>query len=152
MSIIPKGRYIQILKNLPILCVDVIVLNEKGEYLLVKRANEPKKGRWWVVGGRVLKGESLEQAVIRKVKEEAGRRVKDIQPVGYFELIDGVNPFGPLFKYHTTSVVFTAAIDGKGPIKLDAQSSQFKFSKKLPQDFKVKAFKADHDKKVRQQE
>lgn len=63
MSMIPKKTYIQILKSLPILCVDIIARNAKGEYLLVKRANEPKKYRWWIVGGRVFKGESLEQAV-----------------------------------------------------------------------------------------
>ena len=141
MSRIPKKRYIQTLKSLPILCVDIIARNTKGEYLLVKRANEPKKGRWWIVGGRAFKGESLEQAVIRKVKEETGKRIKDIRPVGYFELIDSINPFGMSFKYHAVSIVFTALIEGAGPVKLDAQSSHFKFSKKLPRDFKVKTFK-----------
>ena len=141
MSMIPKKRYIQILKDLPIFCVDIIVQNTKGEYLLIKRANQPKKGRWWVIGGRMLKGESLEQAAARKVREETGKRIKDINPIGYFELIEGVNPFGRAFKYHGISVVFTASMTGKEPIKLDAQSSHFKFSERLPHDFKVKTFK-----------
>lgn len=143
MSLIPKKQYTQILENLPILCVDIIVQNTKGEYLLVKRANEPKKGRWWVIGGRVFKGESLEKAVVRKAREETGKRIRDIRPIGYFELIDGVNPFGLSFKYHTVSVVFAAVIiDDIEPIKLDNQSSEFKFSKKLPKDFKVRVFRA----------
>lgn len=140
MSFVPKEQYIQILKNLPILCVDIIVQNKKGEYLLVKRANKPKKGRWWVIGGRVFKTESLEQAARRKVRQETGQRVKNMRAIGYFELINGANPFGLSFKYHSISVVFTAVIDDLESVKLDAQSSEFKFSKKLPKDFKVMYF------------
>lgn len=142
MSVIPKKRYIRILKDLPVLCVDVLARNSKGEYLLVKRTNEPKKGRWWIIGGRVHKGEPMERAAARKVREETGKRIKDIRPVGYFELVDGADPFGLSFKYHTASIVYTAVICGSGPVKLDAQSSQFKFSKKLPRDFKVRLFKS----------
>lgn len=140
MSLIPKKQYVKILENLPILCVDIIVRDKKGNYLLVKRVNEPKKGRWWVIGGRVLKGESLEKAAERKVKEETGKRIRDIRPIGYFELIAGVNPFGLSFKYHTVSVVVTAVIDGLDPVKLDSQSSEFRFLSKLPKDFKVRRF------------
>lgn len=43
MSLIPADEYARIIEVLPILCVDVIVQNSKGEYLLVKRANEPLK-------------------------------------------------------------------------------------------------------------
>lgn len=138
MSLIPKNQYIQILKNLPILCVDVIVRNTKGEYLLVKRVNEPKKGKWWVIGGRVLKGESLAQAAKRKVKEETGQRIRYVDPIGYFELIYGANPFGLSFKYHSISVVFTTVIEGMDPVRLDRQSSDFRFSKKLPEGFKIR--------------
>lgn len=140
MSLIAKEQYIKIQENLPILCVDIAVQNNKGEYLLIKRANQPKKGHWWVIGGRLLKGESLERAAARKVKEETGQRVKNIQPIGYYELINGMNPFGLNFKYHTVSVVFNAVIDGLDPVKLDNQSSKFKFSRKLPDDFKVRNF------------
>ena len=59
---IPAEQYKEIIKVLPILCVDIVIKNNRGEYLLVKRAHEPLKGRWWVVGGRVHKGESIEQA------------------------------------------------------------------------------------------
>ena len=69
---IPKDKYAEIMKALPILCVDIIIKNTSNEYLLIKRAYEPLKGVWWVAGGRVLKGETLEQAAKRKVKEEIG--------------------------------------------------------------------------------
>lgn len=140
MKLIPTNQYKDILNVLPILCVDIVARNSSGEYLLIKRKNEPKKGRWWVIGGRVLKGETLEQAVIRKVKEETGIKVKKMKPIGYFELVTGVNPFGLKFKYHTVSVVFEIDFNCKQPIVLDAQSSEFKYSKKLPVDFSIKSF------------
>ena len=41
------------LLNLPILCVDLIIQNSEGEFLLVKRDNHPIKGYDWVPGGRM---------------------------------------------------------------------------------------------------
>lgn len=140
MKMIPTDKYKYILDVLPILCVDIVARNSRGEYLLIKRANEPKKGRWWVIGGRVLKGETIGQAVIRKVKEETGVKVKKMKPIGYFELVAGINPFGLKSKYHTVSVVFEININDKQSIVLDVQSTEFKYAKKLPADFPVKSF------------
>ncbi len=142
MSQIPLDKYAKIIKVLPILCVDVLVQNARGEYLLIKRVNEPKAGKWWVIGGRVFKGETFEEAAIRKVREEVGLQVKSIRPIGYFELVNGTNPFRLPFKYHSVSVVFTTVIDGRQPINLDNQSAKFKFVKKLPVDFYVRPFEA----------
>ena len=140
MSLIPLNKYSKILEDLPIYCVDIIIKNDKEEYLLIKRNNEPKKGEWWVVGGRVLKGETAKEAAIRKVKQETDLQVRKIEPVGYFELVNGENPFGLPFKYHTISVVFMAIADDYQKINLDAQSTDFKFSKELPKDFNIQAF------------
>lgn len=142
MNLIPVEEYREILEVLPILCVDIIAQNSRGEYLLIKRANEPKKDVWWVIGGRVLKGETLEQAAKRKVKEETNLDITDLRPVGYFELVHGENPLGLSFEYHTVSVVFSGVIDETQPIRLDKQSLGHKFSKDLPVDFYVKDFKS----------
>ena len=65
---IPKEFYKEILKVIPIVCVDIVICNSKGLYLLVKRKNEPLKGWWWVVGGRVLHGETAKEAAARKIR------------------------------------------------------------------------------------
>ena len=91
---IPSEQYSQIIEVLPILCVDVIVMNTRGEYLLIRRANQPMKGQWWVIGGRLLKGETLEQAVISKVLEETSLQVEAVHPIGYYEAVSQENPFG----------------------------------------------------------
>lgn len=140
MCFILEDKYEQIMEVLPILCVDMLLHNSKGEYLLVKRANEPLKGQWWVIGGRVLKGETLRQAAIRKVKEETGLVVDSVKPIGYFEDISHANRFGSLTPSHSVSVVFSAFIDDSQKIKLDSQSSDWKYSLEMPKDFVVKSW------------
>lgn len=140
MRDIPFQDYKKIVEVLPVLCVDVVVRNKKGKYLLIKRANEPLNGRWWVIGGRVFKGETLEQAAIRKVAEETGLKVNAVKPVGYFEGIFKRNPFGAAGILHGVSVVFLALIDMTVNLKLDSQSSNWKYAWKLPEGFNVKSF------------
>ena len=78
MTLIPEDIYRSFVDAMPVLCVDCIIVNEKGQYLLLKRMGEPLKGEWWTPGGRVLKGEKLENAVRRKIGEELGIQLKNL--------------------------------------------------------------------------
>ena len=62
--------------NRPIVGVGAIIVHE-GKILLEKRKSAPGKGKWSVPGGLVELGESIEQAVIREVKEETGLEVEE---------------------------------------------------------------------------
>jgi ADP-ribose pyrophosphatase YjhB (NUDIX family) len=53
-------------------CVGGIVHDAAGRLLLIKRANEPGRGRWSVPGGRVEPGETDKEAVVREIFEETG--------------------------------------------------------------------------------
>ncbi len=53
----------------PLVGVGAVII-ENGKILLVKRANEPNKGKWSVPGGLVRTGESLVEALKRELKEE----------------------------------------------------------------------------------
>jgi ADP-ribose pyrophosphatase YjhB (NUDIX family) len=131
--LIPEAQYQGIIRILPILCVDVVITTPQGRYLLVKRSQPPLLGEWWVVGGRVLHGESMEAAVHRKSREEAGISVCSIKFIGYYEDLYKMG-----FPYHTVSVVFTAEMLGDCEIKLDKTSSEWKFSDELPARLKIK--------------
>ena len=50
--------------------VGAVVLRRDGRVLLVRRAHAPLAGEWTLVGGHVEPGESLEDAVVREVREE----------------------------------------------------------------------------------
>jgi len=53
----------------PVVGVGAVIIKE-GEIALIKRGNEPSKGKWTIPGGLVELAESPEQAVIRETKEE----------------------------------------------------------------------------------
>ena len=68
---IPDNLYNQITKWLPIVSVEAVIVMDES-LLLLKRTNQPALGQWWFPGGRIKKGESLEEALHREVKEETG--------------------------------------------------------------------------------
>jgi ADP-ribose pyrophosphatase YjhB (NUDIX family) len=45
-------------------------MDEEDRVLLLKRKNEPAKGKWWFPGGRVYRGETRKEAAQRKLREE----------------------------------------------------------------------------------
>jgi colanic acid biosynthesis protein WcaH len=64
------NEFIQLIKNAPLIAIDLIVKNNKGEILLGLRKNSPAKSRWFVPGGRIRKGEKLDDAFRRITKNE----------------------------------------------------------------------------------
>ncbi len=52
--------------------------------LLIKRRTIPFKGYWALPGGRVEAGETVEQTVVREVKEETGLDVEIIRKIGEY--------------------------------------------------------------------
>jgi len=57
------------------------VFNERGEILLQKRADN---GFWSLPGGGVEPGESVQQGVLREVREETGLHVRVVRLVGVY--------------------------------------------------------------------
>lgn len=63
-----------VVRSTPLISLDLIVENEKGEFLVGKRTNRPAQGYWFVPGGRVQKEETLEHAFGRLTLAELGQR------------------------------------------------------------------------------
>ncbi|MBW4596900.1 MAG: NAD(+) diphosphatase [Brasilonema angustatum HA4187-MV1] len=70
------------LVNYPRLSPAIIVLVSRGEELLLARAPRFPPGMYSVLAGFVEPGESLEETVVREVREEVGIEVKDIRYFG----------------------------------------------------------------------
>jgi len=70
------------LLHFPRLAPAIIVLVERGNELLLARSRHFMPGMYSVLAGFVEPGESLEEAVVREVKEEVGVEIKNIKYFG----------------------------------------------------------------------
>lgn len=103
----------------------VILENEKGEILLVKRKGDPKKGYYDVPGGFIDAYETLETSVKREIKEELGLEIEMTQIIdGYSDtyLFDGI-------EYPTLNIMVAAKIISGEPTPSDDIDGYQYFSK-----------------------
>jgi len=70
----------------PYLAVSAAVFRD-GRVLIVRRARPPAHGFYTLPGGGVELGETLEQAIIREVREETGLEIAPLALVGFREAI-----------------------------------------------------------------
>ena len=87
----------------PKLTVDGAVFKD-GRILLIKRKNEPFKGKWALPGGFVEYNEKTEDAAVREVFEETGLKTKIKNLVGVYS-DPNRDPRG-----HTVTVVYLMEI------------------------------------------
>lgn len=67
--------FASVVRFTPLIAIDLIVENTRGEFLLGQRTNRPARGYWFVPGGRVQKDESWEIAFARLTQTELGLRL-----------------------------------------------------------------------------
>jgi 8-oxo-dGTP diphosphatase len=70
----------------PYLAVSAAIFRN-GRVLIVRRGRAPAKGLYTLPGGGVELGETLEQAVIREVREETALDIEPVGLVGFREAI-----------------------------------------------------------------
>jgi ADP-ribose pyrophosphatase YjhB (NUDIX family) len=88
----------------------VIVLNERGQYLMLKRLSNHAYGTYCVPGGWIEFGEEFAEAGAREVMEETGCRVRDIEVVGVSNHIRRDE------RHHSVTVMMAAIIaEGEEP-------------------------------------
>lgn len=96
----------------PALTTDAAVFRQEGgalQVLLIRRGNEPFRGRWALPGGFVDVGERLEDAARRELEEETGLTGVALQQLGAF----GDPDRDP--REHTVSVVYYGVLAGAAP-------------------------------------
>jgi len=100
-------------------CVGALVVNQEGKVLLVK--THKWNGMYCVVGGHVEVGETMEQALIREVKEETGLDVFDPHFLAMQEVIFPKNFYK---KKHYIFWDFSVTSKG-GDVKLNEEAEEF---------------------------
>jgi len=131
MSEMPLEQYKEFHRLMPILCVDVVLV-QNNSFLLLKRKNAPVRGEWWFPGGRVLRDELLADAAKRKIREETG--LESEEPI-MLEVDETLFPDGPFgWSTHTVNIVFRANTV-KGEVKIDNQSEEFQWFEKIDESW-----------------
>ena len=108
----------------PMLAVDIIIKAKEG-VVLVKRKNEPFKGKWALPGGFVEYGERVEDAAVREAAEETGLEVKLKRLVGVYSE-PGRDPRG-----HVVSICYLAEPVG-GRLRAASDATRVKVFKRVP--------------------
>lgn len=135
-NLIPARLYKKIVELVPIVCVDVILMY-KGKCVLVKRADEPLKNHWWIIGGRAYKGEPTVETAKRKVKEEIGVDAYGFEKFGIYEDHYPKSAWG--VPTSSVSVVYLASTDNLSP-KFNRTVKGIKLSDDLPSRLVKKLF------------
>jgi 8-oxo-dGTP diphosphatase len=93
----------------PVVGIGVVIVNE-GKIVLIKRGNDPGRGKWSIPGGLVELGEHIEATVIREAKEETCLDVKNPQLI---DVVDNVeHDADGKVKYHYVIVDYFVEVVG----------------------------------------
>ena len=86
----------QIVRNTPLVAIDLVVRSRDGRLLLGRRNNEPAKDWFFVPGGRIFKGERIEDAFSRIVEDELGikRGINEAHSLGVHQHFYQTNALG----------------------------------------------------------
>jgi colanic acid biosynthesis protein WcaH len=111
----------------PLVSIDLIIRNPRGEVLLGLRNNEPAKGFYFVPGGIVLKHERLHEAFVRILKRETNyeARLEQARLLGTYEHFYDANRFGDGgFGTHYVVLAHELKIADASALRSDAQHSE----------------------------
>lgn len=104
-----------------VLTVDVLITDDQGRLLLLRRGTEPFKGHWVLPGGIVEPGETVEQAALREAREEVGLQLRIVRLVGVYSQ-PGRDPRGSF-----VSIAFHAEVVG-GELAVSEEAHAFHWS------------------------
>jgi colanic acid biosynthesis protein WcaH len=132
--LIPQELYNQILRHVPIACVDIAIV-ANGSVLLVKRKDPPAQGTWWVPGGRVLKGERMRATALRKAREEVGLACHVGPIIHTAETIFPDGPHGiPVHSINSCFLLHPVENINQRSVFLDQHQADFRWVNSIPGD------------------
>ncbi|WP_446926045.1 GDP-mannose mannosyl hydrolase [Klebsiella pneumoniae] len=116
-----------VIKNTPLISIDLIIQNEKGEYLVGKRSNRPARGFWFVPGGRIQKNETLNNGFTRLIQNEIGIEMlrNEATFLGVFEHFYDDNYFNSEFSTHYIVLAYKISILSNGLVFPHEQHNEY---------------------------
>ena len=128
------SEFHDVVKNTPLVSIDLVVRTKTGKVLLGKRTNEPATGTLFVPGGRIRKDETIGNAFGRLTRVELGREYKlsDGHFLGVFEHFYQTNALNvPGFGTHYVVLAYELSIEGEIVELPKAQHSEYHWMTEL---------------------
>ncbi|WP_339726231.1 GDP-mannose mannosyl hydrolase [uncultured Paraglaciecola sp.] len=125
-----KQTFSTVIKSTPLVSIDLVIKNNRGQALLGQRLNRPAKDYWFVPGGRILKDESLADAFVRLTTEELGQvfTIDQATLLGPFDHFYQDNVFGDEFTTHYVAIAYVLNIgDDLTNLPLDVQHGGYQW-------------------------
>ena len=116
-----------VVRLVPMVSIDLIVRNARGQVLLGLRINEPAKGFYFVPGSMIRKGERLREAFARTLKDETGLTADfaTARLLGVYEHFYDKNRFGEAgYGTHYVVLGYAARVADVSALARDNQHSE----------------------------
>lgn len=124
-----REDFATVVRSTPLVSIDLLVENRRGEYLLGRRNNRPAQGFWFVPGGRVQKDETLACAFERLTRAELGQTMTFGQGrfYGVWQHFYGDNFGGEDFSTHYIVLGFRLQVDSQALRLPDEQHAAWRW-------------------------
>jgi colanic acid biosynthesis protein WcaH len=122
------AEFVAVVRNTPLVSIDLIISDPSGAILMGWRNNEPAKETWFVPGGRIRKNERIAEAFERIIAAETGLQIpfREAQFGRAYEHLYQENCFGdPSFGTHYCVLAYMLRLDHQPSLGMDNQHSKF---------------------------
>ena len=118
-----------VLESTPLVSIDLCMVSE-NQLLLCRRTNEPLKGEWFTPGGRILKNETWQDALLRIAEVElglSGFAIESFTLMGMWDHFYKNSVLDQKTSTHYVNLPHCAEFKSKPQIALDDQHGEFEW-------------------------
>lgn len=127
-----RETWSEIVEGMPLLCINLIVHNKDGEFLLGYRVNDPATDMWYVPGSRLLKNERAEDAVHRIADEELSTDVEIQEFLGHYEEFFPRSVHGGETGQHAVTLNYRCTVSSEAEVSPDEQHTDLRWFSSPP--------------------
>ena len=144
-----------VISSVPLVSVDLVIENTQNKFLMGLRKNRPAQGHWFVPGGRIMKEETIREAISRVLLTEIGYDLDNaqVEEIGSFDHIykDSIFSDDGKVSTHYVALGFHINLDNAPKITQgDGQHAELRWfsTKEIFDNEKVHEYSRDYIRKI----
>ncbi|WP_240001769.1 GDP-mannose mannosyl hydrolase [Parvibium lacunae] len=124
---LPAATWAAVVQHAPLVSIDLILEDTQGRILLGMRNNRPAQGYWFVPGGAIHKGETLDVAFGRIAEQELGLTLcrRDAEFIGVQEHHYADCFLGEQFGTHYVVLPYKICLSDTSGLTMDNQHREW---------------------------